>query len=108
MASSFVERFPLLVYHHLGVWKHGNVIVVRFGDHQILDELTVKKIGEELYGVAEREDCRHLVVDFSSVLGLSTLMLGKLLTLRKKMAGKAGRLVLYDVRSCSSRTSSPL
>ena len=39
----------MLLYHHLGVWKHGNAIVVRFGDHQILDELTVKKITEELY-----------------------------------------------------------
>ncbi len=84
-------------YHHLGVWKHGDAIVVRFGDHQILDELTVKKIAEELYGVAHREDCHHLVLDFSSVLGLSSLMLGKLLMLRKTMSAKGGRLVLCDV-----------
>ena len=97
MVSSFVDRFPLLVYHHLGVWKHGNVIVVRFGDHRILDELTAQKIAEELYGVADREDCHNLALDFSGVLGLSTLMLGRLLTLRKKMASKRGRLVLCDI-----------
>ena len=85
------------IYHHLGVWKHGSAIVVRFGDHRVLDELTVNKIAEELYGVAGRADCQHLVLDFSSVLGLSSLMLGKLLMLRKKMASKGGRLVLCDI-----------
>jgi stage II sporulation protein AA (anti-sigma F factor antagonist) len=87
----------MLIYHHLGVWKHGNAIVIRFGDHQILDEFTVRKIAEELYSVAEREDCHHLVLDFSSVLSLTSLMLGKLLMLRKKMASKGGRLVLCDI-----------
>lgn len=87
----------MLIYHHLGVWKHGNAIVVRFGDHRILDELTVKKIAEEMYELADRPDCHHLVLDFSSVLGLSSLMLGKLLMLRKKMASKGGKLVLCDI-----------
>jgi anti-anti-sigma factor len=89
----------MLIYHHLGVWKHGDAIVVRFGDHQILDEFVAKKIAEELYEVADRADCRYLVLDFSGVLGLSTLMLGRLLTLRKKMASKGGRLVLCDMTS---------
>ena len=89
----------MLVYHHLGVWNHGDVIVVRFGDHQILDEFVAKRIAEELYGVADRADCRHLVLDLSGVLGLSTLMLGRLLMLRKKMASKGGRLVLCDMTS---------
>jgi len=88
---------PMLIYHHLGVWKHGCTIVVRFGDHRILDEFTVKKIAEELYDVAHRADCQHLVLDFSSVLGLSSLMLGKLLMLRKKMSSKGGKLILCDL-----------
>jgi anti-anti-sigma factor len=87
----------MLIYHHLGVWKHGDAIVIRFGDHRILDEITVKQIADELYGVADREDCHHLVLDFSSVLGLTSLMLGKLLVLRKKMASKGGRLILCDI-----------
>jgi anti-anti-sigma factor len=84
-------------YRHLGVWKHGDAIVVRFGEHRILDEAAVNKIAEELYGVADRADCRHLILDFSSVVGLSSLMLGKLLMLRKKMGAKGGGLILCDV-----------
>jgi len=88
---------PTPVYHQLGVWKHGDVIVVRFGEHQILDELTVKKIGDELYHVADRPDCCHLLLDFASVVGLSSLMVGKLLMLQRKMESKGGKLKLCEV-----------
>ena len=86
-----------MIYHHLGVWKQEDKTVVRFGDHRILDELTVKKISEELFAVAESAQCRHLIVNFTGVYGLSTLMLGKLLMLRKAMAAKGGRLVLCEI-----------
>ena len=41
------KRFSAGIYHHLGVSKHADRVVVRFGDHRILDELTVKKISDE-------------------------------------------------------------
>jgi stage II sporulation protein AA (anti-sigma F factor antagonist) len=85
------------IYRHLGVWKHGDVTVVRFGEHRILDELAVKKIGDELNGVADRADCRNLVLHFASVVGLSSLMLGKLLMLEQKMASKGGKLTLCEI-----------
>jgi len=88
---------PTTVYHHLGVWTHGESTVVRFGDHRILDELTVKKISDELFGVAAGVKCHHLIVNFTSVYGLSTLMLGKLLMLRKLVAAKGGRLILCEI-----------
>jgi anti-anti-sigma factor len=79
------------------VWKHEDKTVVRFGDHRILDELTVKKIGDELLCVAAGAKCHHLIVNFTGVEGLSTLMLGKLLMLRKIMATKGGRLILCEI-----------
>jgi len=88
---------PTPIYHQLGVWKHGNVLVIRFGEHRILDELTVQKISDELYSVAERADCHHLLLNFGSVVGLSSLMLGKLLMLQRKLKGKGGSLRLCDV-----------
>jgi anti-anti-sigma factor len=82
------------VYHHLGVWEYGSVIAIRFGEHRILDEGTVKKLADELYEVADRRDCQCLVVNLASVVGLSSLMLGKLLMLQRKMASKGGKLIL--------------
>ncbi len=60
----------------------------------ILDEYAVNSIDLELYGVADRDDVRYLILDFSSVEGLSSLMLGKILMLRSEMASKGGALVL--------------
>ena len=85
------------IYHHLGVWKHDDKFVIRFGDHRILDESTVKMIFDELLDIAEGAKCRHLIVNFSSVEGISTLMLGKLLLLRKIMAAKGGKLILCEI-----------
>jgi anti-sigma B factor antagonist len=89
----------MYAYHHLGVWKHGDVIVVRFGEHRMLDELTVSKISDELYAVADRADCHNLLLNFSSVAGLSSVMLGKLLMLQKKMESKGGKLKICEVGS---------
>lgn len=91
------RHYPTRIYHHLGVWKHENKTVVRFGDHRILDELTVKKISEELFDVATGVKCHYLIVNFTGVYGLSTLMLGKLLILRKTMAAKGGNLILCEI-----------
>ena len=96
-SSSMPSHFSSPIYHHLGVSKHEDKTVVRFGDHRILDELTVKKISDELFGVAAGAKCHHLIINFTGVRGLSTLMLGKLLILRKVMAAKGGRLILCEV-----------
>ena len=85
------------VYRHLGAWKHGDVTVVRFGEHRILDELAVKQIGDELNEIADHMDCHNLVLNFASVVGLSSVMLGKLLMLQRKMALKGGKLKLCEI-----------
>jgi anti-sigma B factor antagonist len=81
----------------LGLRKQGAVIVIRFGEHRILDEATVKKFGDELFHVADRPDCQNLLLNFFGVVGLSSAMLGIMLLLRKKMAQKPGKLKLCQV-----------
>ena len=87
----------MTTYHFLGVWKYGPVISVRFGEHRILDDLTVSRIADELYGVADRPDCQCLLLNFASVVQLSSVMLGKLLMLRRKMESKGGTIMLCDI-----------
>ena len=83
--------------HFLGLRKQGPAIVIRFGEHRILDELTVKKFGDELFHVADRPDCLNLLLNFTGVVGLSSTMLGIMLMLRKKMSMKPGKLKLCQV-----------
>ena len=80
--------------HFLGVRKHGSVMVIRFGEHRILDEASVKKFGDELFQVADRGDCKNVLLNFTGVDGLSSAMLGVMLMLRKKINEKQGKLKL--------------
>jgi len=84
------------VYRHLGVSKKGNVTIVRFGQHRNLNEVAIELIGGELYSVVERPDCRRLLLDFLSVEHLSSLMLGKLLMLKKRIESKGGKLAVCN------------
>ena len=82
---------------YVGVRKQGNVLVIRFGEHRILDELIIKKFADELFQVAERPDCHNVLLNFVGVVGLSSGMLGIMLMLRKKMDLKAGTVKLCQV-----------
>jgi anti-sigma B factor antagonist len=85
------------LFRRLGVWKEGDVVIVRFGEHRNLDERAIDKIGDELYALADHPDCLKLLLNFASVIGLSSLMLGKLLMLGNKMQRKGGQLKLCEV-----------
>ncbi len=69
-------------------------MVIRFGEHRILDEASVKKFGDELFQVADRGDCKNVLLNFTGVDGLSSAMLGVMLMLRKKIDAKQGKLKL--------------
>ena len=84
-------------YRHLAVQHEGEVIVVHFSTHQILDERTAKEISDELSDVASREGSRNLVLSFSKVLSVSSLMLGRLVMLQKKMEQEKRQLTLCHV-----------
>ncbi len=86
-------------YHYLGVRNHGAVIVVHFGQYRVLDIVTADQIRDDLYRLADEPDCRNLLLNFSGVTGLSSVMLGKLLVLRKKMQCKRGKLKFCEVGS---------
>ena len=76
---------PVSTYKHLELRKEGELIVVQIGVRQILDEPTVKAVTEELCNVVDRVAHHELVLDLSKVVSVSSLMLGKLVMLQKKM-----------------------
>jgi anti-anti-sigma factor len=99
LSEETAKQPAVTVYHYLGVRKQGDVMVVRFGEHRIPDDLAVEKVGDELDSVADRPDCFHLLLNFASVASLSSLMLKRLLTLQRKVESKGGKLKLCQVGS---------
>ena len=90
-------RTPLPSDHHLKVSKHGTTMVVRFGKWNTLDAFAVNAIGLELFGVADRNDVHCLILDFSSVNRLPSLLLGEILMLRSEMEAQGKVLVLCNL-----------
>jgi anti-sigma B factor antagonist len=85
-------------YRRLQVSQVGDVTVVRFNDHKIIEDLNIQELGQELFQLVEAENCRKLLLNFSSVDFLSSAALGKLITLDKKVRAASGVLKLSNIR----------
>jgi anti-sigma B factor antagonist len=88
----------MTVHRRLEVSEVGEVTVVRFVDRKILDEANIQKLGEELFHLVEVEECKSLLLNFTSVDFLSSAALGKLITLDKKVKAHGGKLKLCNIR----------
>ena len=84
-------------FRHLDVKKVGVVTVASFRDQKILDDLVIQQLGEELYQLAGEPDSENLLLNFTRVEYISSSMLGKLITLNKKMKAKGGKFKLCQV-----------
>ena len=84
-------------FRHLDVVKNGVVYVVRFSNGRILENTVIERTARELHQLADLEDCRNLLLNFSGVTFLASSMLGKLLTLNKRMKAKDGLLKLCEL-----------
>jgi anti-sigma B factor antagonist len=87
----------MLVHERLEIGESHGVTVVRVRDGDLLDETAIEDLGQELFQLIESEDRRHLVLDFSLVEFLTSAVLGKLITLHKKVAARGGRMKLCRI-----------
>ncbi len=78
------------------VEQNGDVTVVKFTPAEILDEGEVHRIGQALYDLVEKDGCRQLVLNFAQVRLMTSLMLAKLFTLRKKAEAAGARVALCE------------
>ena len=88
----------MVEYRHLDVNEVGDVTVVRFRDHKILEDINVQELGQELFQLIEVENRRKLVLNFFAVEFLTSAALGKLITLDKKVKVHGGLLRLCNIR----------
>ena len=85
-------------YRHLDVNEVGDVTVVRFRDHKIIEDINIQELGQEMFQLAEGDRREKLVLNFSAVEFLSSAALGKLITLDKKVKAHGGILKLSNIR----------
>jgi anti-sigma B factor antagonist len=88
----------MTAYRRLDVTDVGDVAVVRFRDHKIVEDINIQELGQEMFHLIETAGRDKLLLNFSSVDFLSSAALGKLITLDKKMKAHGGVLKLSNIR----------
>ncbi len=81
----------------LKVVTENDVTVVELTDRKILDEMSIAQIGEALSAIVAEADGIRLVLDFISVVHMSSSALSMLITLNKRVRQSGGRLVLCNI-----------
>ncbi len=76
----------------LEVHDDGEIAVVSFIDREIFDEYIIQKIGEDLFSLVDELGKKKVLLNFSDVEYMSSLALGKFLTLQHKLKNTGGKL----------------
>ena len=87
----------MTVYRRIETCQERGITVVTFIERKILEAAHILELGEELLQLAEKDENKHLLLDFSSVEFLSSAALNKLIILDKKVKGKTGKLKLCNL-----------
>src|SRR3954452_3533424 len=72
----------------------GGVTVVSFRDPRIVADEVIQEVGDQLVDLVDGRGRKNLVVNFGNIHAFSSAALGKLFTLRTKVAAVGGRLTL--------------
>jgi anti-sigma B factor antagonist len=83
--------------HHLKIEQIDDVTVVSFIDKKLIDDQTIRLIGDQLCSLVDEQGRRKILLNFGNVEYLSSAALGKLIILHKKAIAAGGRLVLYNI-----------
>ena len=82
----------------LQIFENDGVTNVEFIEHNILDEICIRRISDELALVIERKSRPRLVLNFQNVTAFSSSALGMLITLNTKVGDKNGKLALACIK----------
>ena len=81
----------------LRVQRQNDVAVVSFVTSRILDQSNVQQLGEELDALVEKHNLRKIVLNFTGVTYMSSAVMGKLVSLLRKVQSSGGALRLCGI-----------
>ena len=83
---------------HISVSDVNGATVVNFTDKHIIQETGIKETGEELLSLVDKEGKKKILLDFSGVDFISSVLLAALINLDKKMRATGGKLAMCGMR----------
>lgn len=81
----------------LRILKQNDVAVVRFATSRILDQSNVQQLGEELDALIDQHDMDRIILNFENVSYMSSAVMGKLVSLLKRVQAAGGELKLCSI-----------
>jgi anti-sigma B factor antagonist len=88
----------MAVAPRIQVSETDGIKVVRFHDHQLFDERTVRESADQIAAALPNDGTSiRLVIDFSDVTLISSTFLSKLILLQRRVDGSHGRLRLCEM-----------
>ncbi|MBD3672382.1 MAG: STAS domain-containing protein [Planctomycetaceae bacterium] len=82
--------------HYLIISEEGDVACVNFKDEQLTDEDNIERIGRELFALTDQYGCRKVILDLDGLRMLTSSVLGKMITLHRKLHRNDGTLVICN------------
>lgn len=84
-------------FRHLQVTDTGDVCVVELLSEKLASQSDVDAVVGELFQLVESHPARNVLLDFSAVKMVTSLMLGRLLRLNEKVTNGGGKLALCNL-----------
>ena len=88
---------PEMMTKYTTLEEQNDVLVVKFTMKMLNDEENIEQLGQELFSLVEQYNRMKLAVDMSQVEYLTSSVLGKLITLHRKLHRLQGRLALFGL-----------
>jgi anti-sigma B factor antagonist len=81
----------------LQIQRHDDVGVVSFRTSRILDQSNVQQLGDELEGLVDEHNFDKVAINFDKIQYMSSAVMGKLVSLHKKLEASGGALRLCNI-----------
>lgn len=83
--------------NYITVEEHGDVLVATFKSRMLNDEENIEQLGQELYALVEQSQWLKMAINLSNVEYVTSSVIGKLITLHRKLHRIKGKLVLFSL-----------
>lgn len=77
--------------------KHADVAVVKFEISHLNDEENIEELGHELFALVDQFGFRKVVLNMGSVEYVTSSVVGKIITLHRKLHRSEGQLVISNL-----------
>ena len=88
---------PDLTTTYTTLEEQNDLLIVGFKMRMLNDEENIEQLGQELFALVEQYNRMKIALDMSNVDYLTSSVIGKLITLHRKLHRSQGKLVLFSL-----------